>query len=73
MSSTEAYRSGRFDEALLLMLQRIEAAAPADVSSYMLFTGADSVDNIRMYKKAGYRLRGDAPGAPGAVLLTKKR
>ena len=55
------------------MLARIEAAAPGDVSAYVLFTGAGSVDNIRMYKKAGYRLRGEAPGEPGAVLLTKRR
>jgi hypothetical protein len=26
-----------------------------------------------MYKKAGYRLRGPAPGPPGAVLMTKPR
>jgi tRNA (guanine37-N1)-methyltransferase len=50
-----------------------EDAAPAEVTSYALFTGAGSVDNIRMYKRAGYRLRGPAPGAPGAVLLTKPR
>jgi tRNA (guanine37-N1)-methyltransferase len=55
------------------MLERIEAAAPAGVSTYVLFTGAGSVDNLRMYKKAGYRLRGAAPGEPGAVVLTKKR
>jgi tRNA (guanine37-N1)-methyltransferase len=50
-----------------------EDAAPADVTSYSLVTGAGSVDNLRMYKKAGYRLRGPAPGAPGAVVLTKRR
>ncbi|PUA80723.1 tRNA (guanosine(37)-N1)-methyltransferase TrmD [Nocardioides currus] len=55
------------------MLERIEAAAPAGVASYVLFTGAGSADNIRMYKKAGYRLRGAAPGEPGAVVLTKRR
>lgn len=55
------------------MLARIEAAAPADVAAYVLFTGAGSVDNIRMYKKAGYRLRGPLAGEPGAVALTKKR
>ncbi len=55
------------------MLERIEAAAPADVAAYVLFTGAGSADNLRMYKKAGYRLRGPAPGEPGAVVLTKKR
>jgi tRNA (guanine37-N1)-methyltransferase len=51
----------------------IEQAAPEQVSTYSLFTGAGSADNIRMYKKAGYRLRGPAPGAPGAVVLTKPR
>jgi tRNA (guanine37-N1)-methyltransferase len=55
------------------MLERIEAAAPAGVAAYVLFTGAGSADNLRMYKKAGYRLRGAAPGEPGAVVLTKKR
>lgn len=55
------------------MLERIEAAAPAGVAAYVLFTGAGSMDNLRMYKKAGYRLRGAAPGEPGAVVLTKKR
>lgn len=55
------------------MLARIEAAAPSDVVAFVLFTGAGSKDNIRMYRRAGYRLRGAAPGEPGAVLLTKKR
>ncbi len=55
------------------MLERIEAAAPADIAAYILFTGAGSADNLRMYKKAGYRLRGAAPGEPGAVVLKKMR
>jgi tRNA (guanine37-N1)-methyltransferase len=55
------------------LLALIEAAAPAEVTSYSLFTGAGSVDNIRMYKKAGYRLRGPAPGTAGAVVMTKPR
>ena len=55
------------------MLERIEAAAPVDVATYVLFTGAGSAANLRMYKKAGYRMRGPAPGEPGAVVLTKKR
>ena len=55
------------------MLERIEAAAPAGVAAYVLFTGAGSADNLRMYKRAGYRLRGPAPGEPGAVVLTKQR
>ena len=55
------------------LLALIEDAAPEEVTTYSLFTGAGSVDNIRMYKKAGYRLRGPAPGAPGAVVMTKPR
>ncbi len=55
------------------LLRVIEEAAPAEVTSYELQTGANSVDNIRMYKRAGYRLRGPAPGPPGAVVMTKRR
>jgi tRNA (guanine37-N1)-methyltransferase len=55
------------------LLGLIEAAAPDSVTSYSLFTGAGSADNIRLYKKAGYRLRGPAPGPPGAVVMTKPR
>ncbi len=56
----------------LLMLRAIEAAAPADVTGYVLFTGAGSRANIARYKKAGYRLRGPDPDVPGAVRLTKR-
>jgi tRNA (guanine37-N1)-methyltransferase len=55
------------------MLAAIEEAAPPGVTGYMLFTGALSERNIRLYKKAGYSLRGPAPEAPGAVRLTKRR
>jgi tRNA (guanine37-N1)-methyltransferase len=56
-----------------LLLELIERAAPVEVATYELYTGAKSVDNIRMYKKAGYRLQGPAPGPPGAVVMTKLR
>jgi tRNA (guanine37-N1)-methyltransferase len=56
-----------------LLLELIERAAPVEVATYELYTGAKSVDNIRMYKKAGYRLQGPAPGPPGAVVMTKRR
>lgn len=56
-----------------LLLEHAEAAAPPDASSYLLFTGARSTGNLRMYKKAGYRLRPDLPAPPGAVVLTKRR
>jgi tRNA (guanine37-N1)-methyltransferase len=55
------------------LLSLIEEAAPAEVTSYSLFTGAGSAGNIRMYKKAGYSLRGPAPGTAGAVAMTKPR
>jgi tRNA (guanine37-N1)-methyltransferase len=54
-----------------MLLERIEALAPPAATSYELFTGAGSLRNQRMYKKAGYRLRGEIQ--PGVVLLTKSR
>jgi tRNA (guanine37-N1)-methyltransferase len=51
------------------LLGRIEAAAPAGVTTYSLFTGAGSLRNQRIYKKAGYRLRGEVE--PGVVRMTK--
>jgi tRNA (guanine37-N1)-methyltransferase len=56
-----------------LLLEHIEAVAPQEATSYVLFTGAHSEDNIRMYRKAGYRLRPDLPRPPSAVVLTKQR
>ena len=56
-----------------VLLQAIEDAAPPEVTGFVLFTGAGSERNIRMYKKAGYRLRGPEEGVPGAVRLTKRR
>ncbi len=53
------------------LLAEIEAAAPSDVPSYSLFTGRGSERNLRMYKRAGYSLRGEIE--PGVVLLTKPR
>jgi GNAT superfamily N-acetyltransferase len=38
------------------MLEYAEAQAPADVRRYVLFTGAQSVRNSRMYERAGYRI-----------------
>jgi tRNA (guanine37-N1)-methyltransferase len=53
------------------LLELVEALAPADVTTYVLFTGAGSTDNLRMYSKAGFRLRADRKAPPGAVVLTK--
>ncbi len=52
------------------LLDRIEGLAPEGTATYALFTGAGSLRNQRMYKKAGYRLRGAVE--PGVVRLTKK-
>ncbi len=41
------------------------AAPPAGATTYALVTGAGSTRNQRMYKKAGYRLRGEV-GAAGS-------
>ncbi len=47
-----------------------EALAPDGTTTYELFTGARSTDNLRMYKKAGYtKVRAEAP--PVAVVLRK--
>jgi tRNA (guanine37-N1)-methyltransferase len=56
-----------------VLLEAIEAAAPDEATGYSLFTGALSERNIRIYRKAGYRLLGPAPEAPGAVRLVKRR
>ncbi|GAA5128935.1 hypothetical protein GCM10023339_57480 [Alloalcanivorax gelatiniphagus] len=53
------------------LLELVEGLAPAGIETFVLFTGAGSTDNIRMYKKAGFRLRPDRPAPPGAVVLTK--
>jgi len=56
-----------------LLLDAIEMAAPDGATGYVLFTGALSERNIRIYRKAGYRLLGPDPATPGAVRLTKRR
>ncbi|WP_134738608.1 tRNA (guanosine(37)-N1)-methyltransferase TrmD [Nocardioides sp. 503] len=56
-----------------VLLEHIQAVAPAEATSYVLFTGARSTDNLRMYKRAGFRLRPDIPAPPLAVVLTKPR
>ncbi len=62
-----------------LLLDRAEEAAPSSASTYVLMTGAKSDDNLRRYKKAGYRVS-DEPylddsgtPVPGVVWLTKPR
>ena len=52
------------------LLARIERLAPPGAVAFELFTGAGSRDNQRMYKKAGYRMRGEVE--PGVVLFSKR-
>ncbi|NHC22704.1 tRNA (guanosine(37)-N1)-methyltransferase TrmD [Nocardioides sp. IC4_145] len=52
------------------LLEAVEAAAPAGVAAYELFTGAGSTRNQRIYKKAGYRHAGELE--PGVVRMVKR-
>lgn len=54
------------------LLELVEQLAPAGVATYVLFTGARSTANQRMYKKAGFRLRPDREAPAGAVVMTKR-
>lgn len=56
------------------LLRYAEQAAPADVDGYLLHTGARSAANLRMYRRAGYRVqqRSDYQGVP-TVSLHKAR
>jgi tRNA (guanine37-N1)-methyltransferase len=53
------------------LLDHIQAVAAPEATSYVMFTGARSADNIRMYKKAGFSVRTDLEAPPLAVVLTK--
>jgi len=56
------------------LLEHAEATAPDGIRTFSLNTGARSTENLRMYRKAGYRLVRDAvPPIPGAVTLVKRR
>ncbi|MGH3414638.1 MAG: tRNA (guanosine(37)-N1)-methyltransferase TrmD [Marmoricola sp.] len=53
------------------LLARIEDLAPGEATGFELFTGAGSRRNLRMYRRAGYRPRGEVE--PGVVRLTRTR
>ncbi len=52
------------------LLAFVEAQAPPDTEAFVLFTGARSAGNIRMYRRAGYRVvaRGEFGGVPTVEL-----
>ncbi|MGA8846238.1 MAG: GNAT family N-acetyltransferase [Nocardioides sp.] len=56
-----------------VLLDHIQLVAPVDATSYVLTTGHRSERNLRMYQKAGFRLRRDLEAPPLGVLLTKRR
>jgi tRNA (guanine37-N1)-methyltransferase len=55
------------------LLAFAEAAAPPGTTAYWLNTGAGSERNLRIYRKAGYRVRPGEGAFPGTVDLTKPR
>jgi tRNA (guanine37-N1)-methyltransferase len=56
-----------------VLLEHIQAVAPAEATAYWLFTGAKAARNQRIYKKAGFRLRPELEAPPLAVIMTKRR
>ena len=54
------------------MLEQVQAAAPPDAASIGVITGARSTDNLRMYRRAGFRPLRDQPD-PRLTRLTKRR
>jgi tRNA (guanine37-N1)-methyltransferase len=56
-----------------LVLEHVQATAPAEAAAFVLFTGHRSEGNHRFYKRNGFRLRPDLSTVPGEVTLTKRR
>lgn len=50
-----------------------ESLAPPDIRTLWLNTGAASERNLRIYRKAGYRVRPGQGAHPGTVDLTRRR
>jgi len=55
------------------LLEYAESLASGDVATFWLNTGAKSTENLRMYRKAGYKVRPGEGEFPGTVDLTKRR
>ncbi|WP_392508854.1 tRNA (guanosine(37)-N1)-methyltransferase TrmD [Naumannella halotolerans] len=54
------------------LLERIEEQAPEGTERFWLFTGERSTHNLKLYRKAGYRLDRSIPTPDGAVALAKR-
>jgi ribosomal protein S18 acetylase RimI-like enzyme len=55
------------------LLEAVEAAAPKAVRTFWLITGADSADNLRLYRKAGYEIVGETTDAAGVTLVVLEK
>jgi tRNA (guanine37-N1)-methyltransferase len=55
------------------LLAHAEAQAPSGTAAYWLNTGASSERNLRIYRKAGYRVQPGEGAFPGTVDLVKPR
>ena len=53
------------------LLEQAEAAAPPETRRLSLFTGSRSEDNLRMYRRAGYRPEPGQPEDAGVLRLGK--
>jgi tRNA (guanine37-N1)-methyltransferase len=56
-----------------LLLEHVQTVARPQASSYRLFTGKFSVDNLRMYTRAGFRVVEVLDGRSGPAILAKRR
>jgi tRNA (guanine37-N1)-methyltransferase len=54
------------------LLERAEAAAPPQVLSHRLFVSSASPGLRGLYRRAGYSVRGERPGHPGVLVMTKR-
>ena len=55
------------------LFEHVQRVAPPQATTYRLFTGAGSVGNLRMYKRAGFSVRGTLAGDPGVLVLARRR
>jgi tRNA (guanine37-N1)-methyltransferase len=55
------------------LLAFVEGQAPSGTTAYRLTTGSRSDRNLRIYRKAGYRVQPGPATHPGTVELVKQR
>jgi GNAT superfamily N-acetyltransferase len=56
-----------------VLLAAVEEAAPPEVRVFWLITGAESDDNLRLYRKAGYAVVADTTDAVGVALVVLEK